>query len=134
MAQVQKERSKREADEIEPLETPAKAEFDIDELLGEIDKVLEPNAQEFVQSYIQRGGELWGQSGPVQNVARQYQSQQCADLTSPDATGRQVPNIATTMATQNTLTNLRRAKRATSHLGFRSVTTTVRSVALSWAT
>jgi ubiquitin-like protein Pup len=59
MAQVQKERSKRETEEIEPLETPAKAEFDIDELLDEIDDVLEENAEAFVQSYVQRGGELW---------------------------------------------------------------------------
>jgi len=57
MAQVQKERTKRETEEIEPLDIPEKAEFDIDELLDEIDELLEPNAQEFVQGYIQRGGE-----------------------------------------------------------------------------
>ena len=57
MAQVQKERSTRETEEIEPLEIPEKAEFDIDELLDEIDDVLEENAEAFVQGYIQRGGE-----------------------------------------------------------------------------
>lgn len=30
---------------------------DIDELLDEIDEVLEQNAEEFVRSYIQKGGE-----------------------------------------------------------------------------
>jgi ubiquitin-like protein Pup len=57
MAQVQKERTKRETEEIDPLEIPEKAEFDVDELLDEIDELLEPNAQEFVQGFIQRGGE-----------------------------------------------------------------------------
>ncbi len=30
---------------------------DVDELLDEIDEVLEANAEEFVRSYIQKGGE-----------------------------------------------------------------------------
>ena len=30
---------------------------DVDELLDEIDSVLEENAEEFVRSYIQKGGE-----------------------------------------------------------------------------
>lgn len=30
---------------------------DLDELLDEIDEVLETNAEEFVKSYIQKGGE-----------------------------------------------------------------------------
>lgn len=30
---------------------------EIDELLDEIDEVLEENAEEFVKSYVQRGGE-----------------------------------------------------------------------------
>jgi ubiquitin-like protein Pup len=57
MAQVQKERTERDEAEIEPQEIPAKAEFDIDELLDEIDDVLEENAEAFVQGYVQRGGE-----------------------------------------------------------------------------
>ena len=121
MAQIQKERTKRETEEIEPLDIPEKAEFDIDELLDEIDDVLEENAEAFVQSYIQRGGELWPQSGTVQNAAQKFLSQQCGDLTSRDVAGRQVPSIAITMATQSTLTNSSLAKRATSPLGFKSV-------------
>ena len=47
----------------EPVEAPAasetgeklKAEFD--DLLDEIDEVLESNAEDFVKSYIQKGGE-----------------------------------------------------------------------------
>ena len=30
---------------------------DLDSLLGEIDDILEENAEEFVKSYVQRGGE-----------------------------------------------------------------------------
>ena len=30
---------------------------ELDDLLDEIDEVLEPNAEEFVKSYIQKGGE-----------------------------------------------------------------------------
>ena len=30
---------------------------DVDELLDEIDEVLEANAEEFVRSYVQKGGE-----------------------------------------------------------------------------
>lgn len=30
---------------------------DIDELLDEIDEVLETNAEEFIRSYVQKGGE-----------------------------------------------------------------------------
>jgi len=30
---------------------------DVDELLDEIDEVLEENAEEFVRSYVQKGGE-----------------------------------------------------------------------------
>lgn len=30
---------------------------DLDEILDEIDEVLEKNAQEFVESYVQKGGE-----------------------------------------------------------------------------
>lgn len=40
-----------EQSEREPIDT------DIDDILGEIDNVLENNAQEFVNAYIQKGGE-----------------------------------------------------------------------------
>ena len=35
----------------------AELKEDIDELLDEIDEVLEENAEEFVRSYVQKGGE-----------------------------------------------------------------------------
>ena len=49
----------REEEQAAPEKTKqaeAKTE-DIDELLDEIDEVLESNAEEFVRSYIQKGGE-----------------------------------------------------------------------------
>jgi ubiquitin-like protein Pup len=62
MKRVQEERetTKREAEEDpEPRTTDAasKAKEDIDDLLDEIDELLEENAEEFVQSYVQKGGE-----------------------------------------------------------------------------
>ncbi len=51
----------RETDEVE--EAPAKSESgekikaELDELLDEIDDVLESNAEDFVRSYVQKGGE-----------------------------------------------------------------------------
>jgi ubiquitin-like protein Pup len=49
----------REEEKAAPEETKqAEAQTeDIDELLDEIDEVLESNAEEFVRSYIQKGGE-----------------------------------------------------------------------------
>ena len=38
-------------------ETGEKLKSDLDELLDEIDEVLETNAEDFVKSYIQKGGE-----------------------------------------------------------------------------
>jgi prokaryotic ubiquitin-like protein Pup len=52
---------KREEESVE--EMPARSESgeklkeDIDDLLDEIDSVLEDNAEEFVRSYVQKGGE-----------------------------------------------------------------------------
>lgn len=40
-----------------PSETGDKLKAEMDELLDEIDGVLETNAEEFVKSYIQKGGE-----------------------------------------------------------------------------
>ncbi len=57
-----KKSSPAEADE-EIAATPASSETgeklksDLDELLDEIDDVLETNAEDFVKSYIQKGGE-----------------------------------------------------------------------------
>ncbi len=52
---------KRDAETVE--ETPAPSErgekikAELDDLLDEIDEVLEENAEEFVRSYVQKGGE-----------------------------------------------------------------------------
>lgn len=54
--------STREADaavkEAPPTtEKAEKLKADLDDLLDEIDEVLEDNAEEFVRSYVQKGGE-----------------------------------------------------------------------------
>lgn len=46
--------------EVQPVtdnEATAKLKAELDDLLDEIDGVLETNADEFVKSYIQKGGE-----------------------------------------------------------------------------
>ena len=51
----------RQADEV--ADAPAKSESgqklkaEMDELLDEIDEVLETNAEDFVKSYVQKGGQ-----------------------------------------------------------------------------
>ncbi|MBU3689068.1 MAG: ubiquitin-like protein Pup [Acidimicrobiales bacterium mtb01] len=52
-------RSDAEAPTVtEPVtETGEKLKAELDELLDEIDEVLETNAEDFVKSYIQKGGE-----------------------------------------------------------------------------
>ena len=49
----------REDDELAPADTAHKAELDseVDSLLDEIDDVLEVNAEEFVRSFVQKGGQ-----------------------------------------------------------------------------
>ncbi len=59
----QKKRSapQREAEEVtdapQGTERGEEIKADIDELLDEIDDVLETNAEDFVRSYVQKGGE-----------------------------------------------------------------------------
>ena len=59
----QKKRSapQREAEEVADApqgnERGEEIKADIDELLDEIDDVLETNAEDFVRSYVQKGGE-----------------------------------------------------------------------------
>lgn len=59
--QKQKQTPAKKTDEVEeiPVVTDTKEELKdaLDELLDEIDSVLEVNAEEFVRSYIQKGGE-----------------------------------------------------------------------------
>ncbi len=58
----QRKRTTDREDQVEELE-PAASEStdqlksDMDELLDEIDEVLETNAEDFVRSYIQKGGQ-----------------------------------------------------------------------------
>ena len=49
----------REVEELPPADTAHKAELDseVDSLLDEIDDVLEVNAEEFVRSFVQKGGQ-----------------------------------------------------------------------------
>ncbi len=53
--------STRTEEVVEELPAPTKQgeklKADLDELLDEIDEVLEDNAEEFVRSYIQKGGQ-----------------------------------------------------------------------------
>jgi ubiquitin-like protein Pup len=52
-----KERVEEEATVAAPRESSEKLKTDLDDLLDEIDEVLETNAEEFVKSYVQKGGE-----------------------------------------------------------------------------
>jgi len=63
---AEREQKKKQAParkDQEVVEEPPKSERgeeikqEIDELLDEIDEVLEVNAEEFVRSYVQKGGE-----------------------------------------------------------------------------
>jgi prokaryotic ubiquitin-like protein Pup len=49
----------REVEELTPADPAHKAELDseVDSLLDEIDDVLEVNAEEFVRSFVQKGGQ-----------------------------------------------------------------------------
>lgn len=59
----QKRKSADQRDEVEAEELPTASESsdklkaDMDDLLDEIDEVLETNAEDFVKSYIQKGGQ-----------------------------------------------------------------------------
>ena len=63
--QQRSNRRSTEADEVDTEETASsdlkdrqeKLNEDVDSILDEIDEVLEENAEEFVRSYIQKGGQ-----------------------------------------------------------------------------
>ena len=61
--QERKQAEKREADhraDVEQAEAASKGEKlkeEMDDILDEIDSVLEENAEEFIKSYVQKGGE-----------------------------------------------------------------------------
>ena len=46
-----------EVEDVAPSESGSKIKAELDDLLDEIDEVLETNAEDFVKSYIQKGGE-----------------------------------------------------------------------------
>jgi ubiquitin-like protein Pup len=52
-------RTEEEVDETAPAGTEKgeKLKAELDELLDEIDEVLEENAEDFVRSYVQKGGQ-----------------------------------------------------------------------------
>ncbi len=59
--QIKKSPTRDDQTEVEDLpagsESGEKLKSDLDDLLDEIDEVLEANAEDFVKSYIQKGGE-----------------------------------------------------------------------------
>ncbi len=59
--QIKKTTPTREETEVEEVpatsETGEKLKAELDDLLDEIDDVLETNAEDFVKSYIQKGGQ-----------------------------------------------------------------------------
>lgn len=56
---IQRQRSTARADEAQVEVTPAttKSAVDYDALLDEIDSVLESDAEEYVRSFVQKGGQ-----------------------------------------------------------------------------
>ncbi len=60
---TQKQRTAPQRTDEAPIETPGvsetgeKLKAELDDLLDEIDEVLETNAEDFVKSYIQKGGQ-----------------------------------------------------------------------------
>ena len=46
-----------QAVQADETKTSQESSADVDDLLDEIDEVLEQNAEEFVRSYVQKGGE-----------------------------------------------------------------------------
>lgn len=56
---IQRQRSTQRADELQVESTPAlsKTVVDYDAILDEIDSVLETDAEEYVRSFVQKGGQ-----------------------------------------------------------------------------
>ena len=52
-----KDKEEKEQPQAEAASTKEDVTKDVDELLDEIDEVLETNAEDFVRSYIQKGGQ-----------------------------------------------------------------------------
>jgi ubiquitin-like protein Pup len=54
---IRRQTSRQEQQDEVDLTTSAATTFDVTDLLDEIDSVLEQNAEEFVKSFVQKGGE-----------------------------------------------------------------------------
>ena len=55
--QIQPQRREEEAIEELPLAKHTEQDFNLDELLDDIDTILESNASSFVQGFVQKGGQ-----------------------------------------------------------------------------
>lgn len=54
---TQSKKTEEVLDEIPKVETKEGLDDDIDAILADIDEVLEENAQDFVEAFVQKGGE-----------------------------------------------------------------------------
>ncbi|CAB4342780.1 MAG: ubiquitin-like protein Pup [Actinobacteria bacterium] len=54
---IHRQPQRDEVDEVEVVTSSSAAVFDVTDLLDEIDSVLEENAEEFVKSFVQKGGQ-----------------------------------------------------------------------------
>ena len=52
-----KERVEEDVEDLAPAKQGEKIKEELDDLLDEIDSVLEENAEDFVKSYVQKGGQ-----------------------------------------------------------------------------
>jgi prokaryotic ubiquitin-like protein Pup len=57
--QTRKPKPKKDQEAKAEEKTKEKKKSDIDDLLDEIDEVLEKESEEFVRSFVQKGGQLW---------------------------------------------------------------------------
>ena len=57
MGQTRKPKPKREEAQSQASEAKVESTPEVDELLDEIDGVLEKNSEDFVRSYVQKGGQ-----------------------------------------------------------------------------